>query len=246
MAATQVADGVWQVAGSNTNAFILTDGDDLSLVDSGYPGDRRRLVAALEHLGRSLADVVAVVVTHAHVDHIGSAEMLRQEHGAGILTHAAEAAQARGEKLERISTSYMLSRLWQPQMLRFVVAVIRAGALRLDHVDEVETFDRDAPLDVPGRPVAVFTPGHTSGHSAFHLPERGVLFTGDGLVTEDVLTRETGPRLLAPPFNHDQAQTVASLERLRGLAAEVVLPGHGAPFRGSPAEAVDQAVARLG
>lgn len=65
--------------------------------DAGYPGDLDPIVAALENLGRPLADVSAVLLTHAHIDHIGSAEMLRTRHGATVHTHCEEGAHARGE-----------------------------------------------------------------------------------------------------------------------------------------------------
>ena len=61
-----------------------------------------------------------------------------------------------------------------------------AGALRVEGVPDVRIFvDREV-LDVPGRPHVIATPGHTDGHCALHLPDRDVLFTGDGLVTLDL------------------------------------------------------------
>jgi len=44
-------------------------------------------------------------------------------------------------------------------------------------------------------------------------------------------------------FNHDEAAAVASLQALAGLSADVVLPGHGPAYRGSPGSAVEQALA---
>jgi glyoxylase-like metal-dependent hydrolase (beta-lactamase superfamily II) len=241
----QVADGVTRVAGSRTVFYIIDDGS-LCLVDAGYPRDLDAIVAAVEDLGRSLADLSAVLLTHAHADHIGSSERLRARHGVPVHTHVEEAPHARGEREERISTGYMLSRLWWPKMLSLVVNVVRAGAASVEPVGELSTFE-EAPdgLDLPGRPVPVFTPGHTSGHCSFLLPDRGVLFTGDALVTHDALTQETGPRILHEAFNHDQAETVRSLDRLRTLDANILLPGHGESFHGSPADAVDQALANI-
>lgn len=243
--AEQVTDGIWRVSGSRCNFYVIVDGDALTLIDSGYPGDWPKLVQALEHLGRSPADVTAVVLTHAHPDHLGSAERLRARHDAGVHVHEDEAPMARGERKQQITIGYMVSRLWWPKMITFVLNAAGKGGARPTPVGEPITFRGPAPLDVPGRPIPIHTPGHTDGHCAFHLPDRGVLFTGDGLVTHDSLTQETGPRLLGRAFNHDQAEAARSLAILRDIQADLLLPGHGEPLRGSPAAAVDQALARL-
>lgn len=244
--AQQVADGITWIEGSRTNAYLVVDGDEVCLVDTGYPGDFPRIVAALEDSRRTLADVSAVLLTHGHVDHVGSAERIRRDHDATVFAHEVEAAQVRGDVEERISNGFMIGHLWWPKMLSFLWNVITAQALKTEPVAEVSVFNAasDA-LDLPGRPVPVFTPGHTSGHCGFHFPQRGVLITGDGLVTHDSLTQEVGPRLLHDAFNHNQAQAVASLDRFRPLDADTVLPGHGAPFRGSPSEAVALTLSRL-
>ena len=57
--AQPVADGVYLIPGSKTNFYAVTDGPDVLLIDTGYPGDRDRLVAALGDIGRSPADVSA-------------------------------------------------------------------------------------------------------------------------------------------------------------------------------------------
>ncbi len=242
----QVAEGVVRVAGSRTNLYIVYDGDSICLVDTGYPRDLDLIRFALEELGRSFADVSAVLLTHAHVDHMGSAERLRVEQDATVLAHTEEEAHARGELEERMATGYILSRLWWPKMLSFLLNLIRAGGVQLQHVRQLSTFDEaSGGLDLPGRPVPVFTPGHTSGHCSFVLPDRGVLLTGDAFVTHDSLTQETGPRLLHKAFNHDQEETVRSLNRMRDVQADVILPGHGEPFHGSPADAIDRALTRI-
>ncbi len=131
-------------------------------------------------------------------------------------------------------------------MFTFVLNAVSNGGAKIDRVSEPQTFtDTMGPLDLPGHPTPIFTPGHTSGHCAFHLPDRGVLITGDALITQDPLTRAIGPRLLHKAFNHDQAGAVRSLSRLLELEADVVAPGHGELFHGSPAEAVEQALAAL-
>lgn len=243
---TEVGPGVHHVEASHCGFAIVVDGGEVTLVDSGYPRDRGLVSAALEQVGRSLVDVSATVLTHAHVDHLGSAEWLRRQHGVPVHCHLQEAPQARGEVEQRISERDLVVRLWRPGVLAFVLNVVAKGGLRPEHVVEVTTFEDGTALDVPGRPVPVHTPGHTTGHVGFHLPERGVLVTGDALVTVDVWNRaDRGPQLIHAPFNHDHAQATDSLGRFSELDAQAVVPGHGRPYRGTPAQAVAEALARV-
>jgi hypothetical protein len=55
---------------------------------------------------------------------------------------------------------------------------------------------------------------------------------------------DSGPQLMPDYFNTDSVRARESLERLAPLEAEVVVPGHGAPFHGTPAEAVTAALTR--
>lgn len=79
--AEQVADGVHLVRAHHVNWVILQDGADVTLIDTGYPGDRQALLDSLAAVGSSPEAVTAVLITHAHNDHVGSAEYLRDAHG---------------------------------------------------------------------------------------------------------------------------------------------------------------------
>jgi glyoxylase-like metal-dependent hydrolase (beta-lactamase superfamily II) len=116
------------------------------------------------------------------------------------------------------------------------------GAVRVERVRELREFEEET-LDVPGRPVVIHTPGHTSGHCSLHLPDRGVLLAGDAIMTEHAVGSDAGPQLLPSFFNTDNDLARRSLERLRPLAADVVVPGHGPAFVGAPARAVELAIA---
>ncbi len=94
-------------------------------------------------------------------------------------------------------------------------------------------------LDIPGRPRAISTPGHSPGHHALHFPEHGVLFTGDAMASVSWISGSTAPQL--HPFGEDRARMPAALDALESLDADVVAFGHGEPFCGSPAAAVASA-----
>ena len=241
----QIADGVHLVHGSHTNFVILEEDGAVTLVDTGYPGDRGLLESALRATGHSLADVEAVVLTHGHVDHLGSAEWLRRQHGVPVQAHSSEHPNARGEVSEVISELELFKRIWQPNVFRFTLNAVRNGALSFEHVSDLQALSEGQPADLPGNPVPIHTPGHTSGHVGLHLPDRGALLSGDALITVDVWNHaDTGPQLIRPQFNTDHSQAAASLGALAELDAEVVIPGHGDPYHGSPAEAVEVALAR--
>ncbi len=107
----------------------------------------------------------------------------------------------------------------------------------------VVTFSDSETLDLPGKPRAVYCPGHTVGHAAFYLPDRRILFTGDALVTRDLLANHDGdPQLMPDIFHTDPAQARASLDVLAALDTDLLLPGHGSPYAGQAADAV--AIAR--
>lgn len=74
---------------------------------------------------------------------------------------------------------------WRPGVAPWAVHALRSGGTAHVPVADPQPFpDMGAP-DLPGRPVPVHTPGHTDGHCAFHLPEAGVVISGDGLVSDN-------------------------------------------------------------
>jgi glyoxylase-like metal-dependent hydrolase (beta-lactamase superfamily II) len=242
----QVADGTYLVHGSNTNWVILKDGDAVTLVDTGYPGDRERLLASLAQVGSAPEAVAAVLITHAHNDHLGSAEYLRATYGTPVYLHAAEVPHARREFLHQVNVGTVLANGWRPGVLPWAVHVLRAGGATKVPVASPEAFPSDGPLDLPGRPVPVHTPGHTLGHTVFHLPDTGAVLSGDALVTGHATSRLKGPQMLLGMFHHERARALASLETIGALEAGLLLPGHGPAHQGPVGSAAERARARTG
>lgn len=237
----QVADGTYLVHGSNTNWVILTEGDALTLIDTGYPGDRARLLSSLAEVGGSPEAVEAVLITHAHNDHLGSAEYLRAGYGMPVYMHEAEVPHARRDFLHQVSVGTVLRNGWRPGVLPWAVHAIRSGGTAHVPVASPQPFPTAGPLDLPGRPVPVHTPGHTEGHSVFHLPEHGVVVSGDALVSGHPTSRAAGPQLLPDMFHHERSRTVASLATFEKLDGDLLAPGHGPVHRGPVREAALQA-----
>jgi glyoxylase-like metal-dependent hydrolase (beta-lactamase superfamily II) len=211
------------------------DAAGVTIVDAGLPGHWRELEQELTQLGRSLHDVRGIVLTHGDSDHIGFAERLRQGNGIVVHVHELDAARARGE----ISKPNFG---WGPIKLRPLLGFLwysaRHGGLRIRPVREVVTFTDGDTLDLPGSPRIIHVPGHTPGSVAVYVPTVDALFVGDAMTTGNVLTGERGPR--PAPFTLDPEAALASLAKLEAVQATLVLPGHGAPWRGAVAEAIRQ------
>jgi glyoxylase-like metal-dependent hydrolase (beta-lactamase superfamily II) len=240
MDAQQVAPGVHRIHSHEVvNWYLVEDAGRLAMIDAGLPPDWEILERVIRDLGHTTDDLAAVVLTHAHVDHTGLAERARTEAGATVYLPAGErelaAHQLRASKSDRNPVLY----LRYPATRSLYMKMARSGALRSRTIREFETFDGGDVLDaVPGKPVAVATPGHTSGHTALHLPDRGVLFTGDALVTRNPYTGETGPRLVSRAATADSQQALRSLDPIEETGAGTLLPGHGDPWEDGAREAV--------
>ncbi|WP_149083541.1 MULTISPECIES: MBL fold metallo-hydrolase [Microbacterium] len=211
-------------------SYLIDLPEGVTLVDAGLPGHWHDLLRELDGIGRPLSDVRGLVLTHGDSDHIGFAERLRGEAGVPVFIHHADAHRVRtGEKPK---TPMGAARLGPT--LGFLAYGLRKSALRTRHVAEVSEIADGDVLDLPGAPVVVALPGHSPGSIAVHVPAVDAVFVGDALTTRHVLTGETGAQ--SAPFTDDPAQALASLDRLAALDAAWVLPGHGAPWRGTPGD----------
>jgi glyoxylase-like metal-dependent hydrolase (beta-lactamase superfamily II) len=245
-APTQVAPGVHRLGDHSVNFYLIENPDGLILVDAGLTAHQEQVRGLLTDLGRSLADVRAVLLTHGHPDHTGLAHTL-QEAGADIWVHRQDAAILRDgprsgnrhAKPERSMLPYLLRR---PSTLALPLQLARAGGLTAPAVQNIRVFDTDRVLeDLPGAPQSVALPGHTPGSAAYLFADRGLLFTGDALVTEDRFSGRTGPTIVSRCFTHDSRAALAALDRLDELAADLLLPGHGEPFADGIRTATGQA-----
>ncbi|MDX6642309.1 MAG: hypothetical protein QOD76_271 [Solirubrobacteraceae bacterium] len=225
--------GTWQI-----NWYLVADDDGVTVVDAGVPAYKRQLEPGLAQLGRTLDDVRAVVLTHGDPDHKGFAEKLRKERGIPVHVHAADGPLTRGEQSKPREAS-LLPYLRHAATWKIIAELARGG--RPLHVAEVQTFQDGAVLDVPGRPRAIHAPGHSAGCVAFHFERHDALILGDVLFEDNVLTGRRGPQISPAAFNTSSEQALASLDRLEPVQAGSLLFGHGDPWTGGTAAAVDAA-----
>ncbi|MEV6107038.1 MBL fold metallo-hydrolase [Streptomyces sp. NPDC051940] len=226
----RLAPGLHRLGNDIVACYLIDTPAGITLIDAGLPGHWRDLQRELVALGKTVDDIRGVVLTHGDSDHIGFAERLRSAHGVPVYVHAADADRARTGQKPKVATGPL--RLGPA--LGFLAYSIRKNGLRARYVREVTEFTDGDVLDLPGSPVIVGMPGHSPGSVAVHVPGADAVFVGDALTTRHVLTGRTGPQ--PAPFTDDPAAAIDSLDRLAGLRASWVLPGHGAPWATSPAE----------
>jgi glyoxylase-like metal-dependent hydrolase (beta-lactamase superfamily II) len=238
-AITAITDTVHFAHTDLVNWTLVADDAGLLIIDAGFPGQRDEVLDSVRQLGFGIDDIHAFLLTHAHVDHLGTAIWFAKAHGTPVFCHAAEVGHAHREYLEQASVADLVPKLWQPRYLKWSLEVIRKGALTHEGIPTAHALTEEVAAALPGTPKAVPTPGHTGGHCSFVVD--GVLVSGDALVTGHPLSTRSGPQLLPGLFNHDQDGCVRSLAALGMLDTDVVLPGHGPVWRGSIREAAEHA-----
>lgn len=198
-----------------SQAYLLESDTGLVLVDAGSPYQERVILRHLQALGsdNGCRFLKLIFITHAHLDHYGSAAALRRLTGAPVAIHRADAeALARGET--RIGSARGMGKL-MGALLPLAELFFRPESVTPDILLE----DGDC-LDNYGLEARVLhTPGHTLGSSCLIVEEQ-VGFVGD-------LLTNTGQPGLQRLFAEDWALLGQSYARLQGIEFETVYPGHG-------------------
>jgi hydroxyacylglutathione hydrolase len=198
-----VADGIGRIPGF-VNSYVYRQGEETVLIDTGFSRRAKPITQAFRVAGVPLSTVRKVLLTHHHIDHMGGAAYLDGATHAPLSCHEQDAPYVDGR-----------TRAPMPLLMRLLVRV---------HPTPVTGLLKDG--DQIGDLKVVFVPGHTPGEVAFYHPGRRILFSGDSVV-------EAKGRLTLPGtrFASSLEQAVRSLDRLRQLDVELLLPGHGVPVR---------------
>jgi hydroxyacylglutathione hydrolase len=204
------------------NSFLVVHGRDAIVVDTGLPKSEAMILKRLKNLGLGWSDVRLIVLTHAHIDHAGSAVAIKALTSAPILAHAGEVPYCSGQP-PRLTPTGPFGRIFQ-----------KTGAIqrpfpyfRPDEVmtgGEMNLEDRGFPLKI------IHTPGHTPG-SVSVLMENNRVIAGDlaasGVLLGGIALRN---RPKQPPFEEDAEAVATSLELLLQRGCQTFYLGHGGPL----------------
>jgi glyoxylase-like metal-dependent hydrolase (beta-lactamase superfamily II) len=192
-------------------AYLLASARGLILVDAGMPGFENRVLRKLRSLDSG--DLRLIYITHAHLDHYGSAAALRRATGAPIAIHHAD-----------VNTMAMgRSPLGDPRGMGRIVGAVMPLIERIVPLEPTEADivlkDGDSLDDYGIDAYVLHTPGHTLGSSSL-IVEGKYAFVGDLLSTY----RKPHVQRL---FAQDWSAIGQSLDRLEAGKPELIYSGHG-------------------
>lgn len=237
------ADGIWslvipvpELPVRYTYCYALEAGDGLVVVDPGWDGvgGTAPLERALGAIGRTLDDIVGIVVTHGHRDHIGIAGALRSRRGPTpwLAMHRDEAGSADGPIAAdfRRQEGGWLELIGAPHDQRGTLRIPAEGVRSIIGTPRADRLLVDGELlPLPGRRLRVVaTPGHTPGSICLHDEDAGLILTGDTLLPR------ISPNIgwLGNGHADPLGDYLESLAKLAAYDDAVALPGHEWSFTG--------------
>jgi len=190
---------------AHSNVYLVINGKEMIIVDTGMPGNAKKIVDYAKKIGHQPTEVSTIILTHYHIDHMGSAKDLKD------LTNAKIAVSAEDKDFVSGAKPYP-----KPKniLMRATSTFIKAAPANVDII--LRDGDKIGGLTV------IDAAGHTPGSIFLYDPQRKVLFTGDTL-------RLDGEKVVAGPrhFVWDDNKEKQSIAKLAGLDFDVMLPGHG-------------------
>lgn len=156
---SEQAPGIHFVEGPASNWIVVRDQAGFILIDTGYPSDLPLVLASVRHLGLDPADARAVLVTHGHVDHTGSAAHFSEACGTPILCAPEELAHVQGKEKHQVTVGQVICRAWRPRLFRWMLRVIRAGALAAKPATQARAWDAATLGHFPAPPSRSCCPG---------------------------------------------------------------------------------------
>ena len=229
----RIAPGIFsmgQKEGGHVHAFLLDDGNGLTLIDTMYDDDGRHVLAELQTIGRTPADIRHIILTHAHKSHVGGVAALKEASGSPVHAHDWEVDIIAGRReATRVSAVPRRPLAVYQLQLGLALGLGKHKPCEVDH--RLKAGSRVGPLEV------VETPGHTPGSLSFWWPERRALFAGDVIAT--------WPEFAAgwPGLTLDNDRNLRSVHQLTDFGdAEILCVGHGDPITEGAASQIKRLV----
>ncbi len=204
------------------SSYLFIADDECLVIDprtAGSPG--KKILKAIKALGlKASRDVIGILCTHAHPDHVGGVKMLKEETGAPVIIHADAVPLLREPGL------FTKSRL-RLNLSERIAMKFERGPLRVNYDgQEADTILNDRDLVHIGNSTlqTILTAGHSAGHCAFYDSNRKILFCGD-----EIANFPNSPRKFYVDLSGSMIAKRSALEKIKKMEIDYLLPAHDIP-----------------
>jgi glyoxylase-like metal-dependent hydrolase (beta-lactamase superfamily II) len=208
-----------------SQTYLIESEKSLIVIDPGEPGTADKIITTMEDIGRD--DLKLIFITHAHFDHYGSANKLRERTGAPIAIHKLDAgAMANGETdLGETHGTGKIANFFLP---------LSPILWRTPNTPADIIFEEGFRLDEYGlNAEAILLPGHTPGSC-------GLILDGGYIFVADLASTRWSGAHLQKYYAQDWSQIPESYEKVRQLNPVLIFPGHGEPMTGEEFEKLEE------
>jgi glyoxylase-like metal-dependent hydrolase (beta-lactamase superfamily II) len=228
--AVEVAEGVYQLKVPVpiplvfVSAYLVEGEDGWTIIDTGfdYPEGRETWEAGARSVGCDLRrDVSRIVVTHFHPDHLGAAHWLQGISGAPVCMLDSEIENSR--------------EIWEnadpTPFIEYLIGLAERGGARMRAnlilPDEVVPLQAGEEIYLgAGTARVVHAPGHADHQIMLQDEQRRMLFAADHVLLKITPNVGSWPESEPKPL----ARYLESIQDMRNLPVDLVLPGHGPLF----------------
>lgn len=195
--------------------LVVIGQDGVTLIDTGMPGQFSQLEEQLHQCGVAVSEIARIVITHAHIDHIGNIDsVIKVNPDVEIWIHE-------DDKRKLYEDVYILAETNNNTLTKSNIKIVR---------------DRDV-LPIFGNMTVIHTPGHTPGHICLYVETEKLLIAGDQLNCPK--GELVGPDSYYTP---DMKLAMESMQQLISLDFERVYCYHGGLFEHNPTQVIKKLI----
>ena len=205
----KVCDGIYRIRGSRSNIYLVKKPVPV-LIDTGMPGDETVILQALNELWVHSRNLRMILITHAHLDHVGALAAVKGATDARVLASMHEKDHLEGRKL----LCSMHREGLGGKLFKCILYIMEKYVKKYE---PIQLYSAYSETDGTGRVDGVHiipTPGHSPGSLSFYFPALKAVFTGDAL------TGTPAPGLPLRAGCSDYARSLRSVQSLARLGAD--------------------------